>query len=386
MPDNKNIALYIHWPFCVSKCPYCDFNSFVAQDVNHREWLDAYKKELEYYYELTKGKIVTSIFFGGGTPSLMQPFVAEGVIDKIVSLWGICDDVEVSLEANPSSVEYDKFIDFAAAGINRVSIGVQSFDDRQLAFLGRKHSAEDAIKAIKIAAKSFDRYSFDLIYALPEQTACDWKKSLDNALSYAGGHISVYQLTIEKGTDFYTKYRRGDFTVLDDDCGGVLYEITQSIMEQYGLPSYEISNHAKKGEESKHNMTYWRYGDYIGVGPGAHGRFIVNGEKIATKGHRAPDIWIKKVNKTGCGSHEFEVISRKDRAIEALMMGLRLKEGIPLSRIELESGSSWKEIINPDKMENMIKEGFVSIEEDVLIPSSKAIQRLDSLLGYLLTE
>lgn len=380
----EQFGIYVHWPFCASKCPYCDFNSHVAETIDHQDWRDAYKAEISYFANLTKGRTVTSVFFGGGTPSLMEPETAGLVIDEIQRNWRISNDCEITLEANPTSVEIDRFRAFRTAGINRVSIGVQSLIERDLDFLGRKHDAAGALRAIESAQKVFDRYSFDLIYARPEQTADAWEKELRGAIALAGDHLSLYQLTIEKGTPFYMMHERGEFNIPDEELAGDLYEITQSVLEEAGMPAYEVSNHAKAGSESRHNLTYWRYTDYVGIGPGAHGRLTVDGVKQATRGHRAPEIWLERVASNGHGAHEFERLSARDRFTECLMMGLRLAEGIPLSRLEREGGDVFAKLIDPKKIEALRGEGLLEFDGQVLLARKAGLQRLNGLLSYLL--
>lgn len=378
-------ALYIHWPYCASKCPYCDFNSHVAQTIDHAAWRDAYAREMAYYAELTKGRTITSIFFGGGTPSLMEPQTVAHVIDTAQKLWRFSNSCEITLEANPTSIEIDKFRAFRSAGVNRVSVGVQSFDNDQLKFLGRQHDAGEAIKAIDTARTVFDRYSFDLIYARPQQTPEAWEKELVQALHYAGDHLSLYQLTIEPNTAFHTQYQRGDFTIPIDEEAGVLYELTQDIMGAHGLPAYEISNHARPGQESLHNLTYWRYGDYVGIGPGAHGRLTLESQKFATRGHRAPDIWLKQTADKGNGAHPFEEIAPRARLEEALMMGLRLQEGVPVSRLSDEADVDWTTIIPAPRIQAMVSEGMLIADDTRLTATPEGLQRLNGLLSYLLS-
>lgn len=382
--NNAMFALYIHWPFCASKCPYCDFNSHVADTIDHAAWRDAYIREMAYYADLTKGRTVTSIFFGGGTPSLMDPQTIETVIDTAQRFWHLSNDCEITLEANPTSIEINKFRAFRQAGVNRVSVGVQSLDNEQLAFLGREHTADDAIRALDTARAVFDRYSFDLIYARPNQTLAAWEAELAQALTYAGEHLSLYQLTIEPNTAFHTRYQRKEFDIPLDEEAAALYELTQAIMLAHGLPSYEISNHAKAGAESRHNLAYWRYADYVGVGPGAHGRLTLDGHKVGTRGHRAPDIWLRQTAERGNGAHPFEDIDRRARLEEALMMGLRLTEGVPLARLSDELGGDWQAVIAPKKIEAMIDEGMMTRNNDILIATPQGMQRLNGLLSYLL--
>jgi len=382
--QEQAFGIYVHWPFCASKCPYCDFNSHVADTIDHDAWRGAYKKGISYYAELTKGKTVTSIFFGGGTPSLMEPQTAGLVIDEIQKHWRISNDCEITLEANPTSVETEKFKAFRNAGINRVSMGVQSLKESDLSFLGRKHDAGQARAAISTAAKVFDRYSFDLIYARPEQTVKAWEEELREAITLAGDHLSVYQLTIEKGTPFYMQHERGEFKIPDEELAGDLYEATQTILEEAGMPAYEISNHARTGAESRHNMTYWRYTDYVGIGPGAHGRLTVDGVKQATRGHRAPDIWLQQTKEHGHGAHPFEMLSHKDRFTECLMMGLRLGEGIPITRLEQEGGQKFTNLIDPKKIEALHGEGLLEFDGLTLRATKAGLQRLNGVLSYLL--
>ncbi len=377
-------GIYVHWPFCASKCPYCDFNSHVAQTIDHDAWAEAYLKEIDYYAAKTPGRLVTSIFFGGGTPSLMKPATVQKVIDRITRRWHIANDIEITLEANPTSVEIGKFADFRTAGVNRVSIGVQALNNDDLKFLGREHDAGEARAAIDIAARTFDRYSFDLIYARPDQTPDAWNKELSEALAMGTSHLSLYQLTIEQGTPFYMRHERGEFKIPDEDAGGELYDITQERLEAAGMPAYEVSNHAKPGQESLHNLTYWRYGDYAGIGPGAHGRLTIDGHKYATRGHRAPDIWMDRVAGHGHGGHPDEPINRDQRVTEAVMMGLRLKEGLCLASLEAEAGKVWREIFDEKKIAALAREGLVVLENDRLIPTRDGLARLNGLLAYLL--
>ena len=377
-------GIYIHWPFCASKCPYCDFNSHVRQRIDQHVWADAYAREIEHYAALTEGKMVTSVFFGGGTPSLMEPDTAATVIAAIRKHWPMANDCEITLEANPTSIEADKFAGFRGAGIDRVSVGVQALNDADLKFLGRQHNKDQALRALDIARNTFDRYSFDLIYARPNQTPQAWETELREAMNYAGGHLSLYQLTIEKGTPFYTQYSRGDFSIPTNDEGGELYEITQRVLEDHGLPAYEISNHASEGQQSRHNLTYWRYYDYVGIGPGAHGRLTIDGNKVGTRGHRAPEIWLDKVAKDGHGSHPYEAIDTDQRFAEMLMMGLRLREGIQLSRFTEETGQSLDTYIPQTKLQSMIDEGYITITDTTITATQDGRQRLNGLLSYLL--
>ena len=380
----ESLSLYIHWPFCASKCPYCDFNSHVREAVDQQAWQDAYLKELSHYAVLTPGRRLTSIFFGGGTPSLMAPETANAIIEAASRHWTLDENAEITLEANPTSVETEKFSAFKDAGINRVSLGVQSLRDRDLKFLGRRHSAAEALKALGTAASHFDRYSFDLIYARPEQTIEDWRAELGEALFHANGHLSVYQLTIEPGTAFHTQHARGDFSIPDEETAGAFYEMTQNVLGAAGLPAYEISNHARPGQESRHNLAYWRYSDYVGVGPGAHGRLTLqDGNKVATRGHQAPEIWLERVRAQGHGGHPFDEITREQRFTEALMMGLRLREGVAISTLEREAGKSLSKTLNEKKLQTLADEDLIVTENGFICPTLAGMQRLNGVLAWL---
>lgn len=380
----KFFGIYIHWPFCASKCPYCDFNSHVRESVDQALWRDSLLAEIDTYAALTPGRTVTSVFFGGGTPSLMEPSTVGAVIDRVQRRWHIANDCEITLEANPTSVEADRFSAFRSAGVNRVSLGVQALNDKDLKFLGRRHDVAQALRALETARRHFDRYSFDLIYARPGQTEKDWEAELGQALGLSGGHLSLYQLTIEPGTPFYVQHRRGDFTIPDDDAAGGLYELTQAILEDAGLPAYEISNHAAAGQQSRHNLAYWRYDDYVGIGPGAHGRLTLDGKKQATRAHRAPEIWLEKVASQGHGSHKFEEIAPDQRFAEALMMGLRLKEGIALARLDEEAGRAWGQCLDAWRLKTLCDENMLALDDKTLRATPQGLQRLNSLLAYLL--
>ena len=377
-------GIYVHWPFCAAKCPYCDFNSHVAATIDHAAWRTAYALEIAYYATLTPGRTVTSIFFGGGTPSLMEPATVQMVIDEVARHWTVAADVEITLEANPTSIEIDKFASFRAAGVNRVSVGIQALEDQDLRFLGRRHSVREALQALDIARKTFDRISFDLIYARPGKRVKDWQQELELALTFAGDHLSLYQLTIEEGTPFYMQHGRGEFAIPDNDTGGALYEVTQDIMNAAGLPAYEISNHARPGQESIHNLAYWRYGDYAGVGPGAHGRLTLEGVKQATRGHRAPDIWLAKTTDQGHGAHPFEAVGSGQRFTEALMMGMRLREGVALDHLSKQLNLNWRQKLDLAKIELLSAEGMVELTDTHLRPTAAGMQRLNGVLSYLL--
>ncbi|HEX5600041.1 MAG TPA: radical SAM family heme chaperone HemW [Hyphomicrobiaceae bacterium] len=333
-------GVYIHWPFCASKCPYCDFNSHVRiGGIDEARFLAAFRRELRTVRERIGPRRVTSIFIGGGTPSLMQPSTVAGILDEIARLWEIEPGAEVTLEANPSSVEAGRFRGYRTAGVNRVSLGVQSLRDSDLKQLGRLHSVAEAKAAIAVASSTFERFSFDLIYARPGQTAEAWREELEEALAMAGGHLSLYQLTIEDGTPFAALYAAGKLRVPDGEHARALYELTNDVTAANGLPAYEISNHAVPGEESQHNLLYWRYGEYAGIGPGAHGRLIIGRERWATMNERVPERWLSQVEETGEGWIEAEPLSPREQADEMLLMGLRIDEGLDLDRLERIGGA-----------------------------------------------
>jgi putative oxygen-independent coproporphyrinogen III oxidase len=327
---HEPLALYVHWPFCVSKCPYCDFNSHVRESVDQAAWRDALLADLAHEAGLTPGRRLGSIFFGGGTPSLMPPATVAALIEAAGRHWDFADDIEITLEANPSSVEAARFGDLARAGVNRVSLGLQSLDDAALRFLGRAHGVAEGLAALEVAQAAFARVSFDLIYALPGQSEAAWEAMLTRALGLGTGHLSLYQLTIEPGTRFATLAAKGELAPLDPELGATLFELTRDRTAAAGLPAYEISNHARPGEESRHNLTYWRYGDYVGVGPGAHGR---RGGTASVR-RKKPENWIAAVGRNGQGIEAEEALDQETQAIETLLMGLRLGEGVDLGRIE----------------------------------------------------
>jgi len=334
----RPLAIYVHWPFCLAKCPYCDFNSHVRGAIDGDRWRRALLRELSHFATFTPGHAATSLFFGGGTPSLMAPGTVAQVIAAVGRHWPLDADFEVTLEANPTSVEAGRFRAYRAAGVNRLSLGVQSFDDPTLGFLGREHDARTARAALELAHATFPRVSFDLIYAVPGQTGAAWRRELATALGLAGDHLSLYQLTIEPATGFAGAVRRGAWVPLDDDRAAALYDQTQAQCATAGLAAYEISNHARPGAACRHNLTYWRYGDYVGVGPGAHGRFVAAGERRATRQRTKPEAWLAAVEAQGHGTAEQTPIEPRTAAEEALLMGLRLTEGVDPRRIEALAG------------------------------------------------
>lgn len=338
---SPGFGVYVHWPFCAAKCPYCDFNSHVRhQPVDQERFARAFATELATMRARTGPREVTSVFLGGGTPSLMKPETVGAVLEAIAANWTIVDNAEITLEANPSSVEAERFRGYRSAGVNRVSLGVQALNDADLRFLGRLHNVEEALHAIGLAREIFPRLSFDLIYARPGQKPDAWAAELKQAIGYAVDHLSLYQLTIEEGTRFFQLYNAGKFQIPDGEHAAELYAITQEVTAAHGLPAYEISNHARPGAESRHNLTYWRYGEYVGVGPGAHGRFVEGGRRIVTIAEKMPERWADLVEERGHGVTGGETLNRSEEADEFLLMGLRLVEGIDLARYEQLSGKS----------------------------------------------
>ena len=349
-------GVYIHWPFCAAKCPYCDFNSHVRHvAVDQDAYVKAFLAEMTAMRAISGSRTVTSIFMGGGTPSLMKPETVDAILSGIARHWHVPDGIEITMEANPSSVEAERFRGYRAAGVNRVSLGVQALNDRDLKFLGRLHNVEDALRAVKLAREIFPRMSFDLIYARPGQTGEEWTRELNEAISYAVDHLSLYQLTIEEGTPFFGLHKAGKIVIPDQDAAAELYEITQAVTAAAGMPAYEVSNHAQPGAESRHNLTYWRYGDYAGIGPGAHGRLTSGGRKFATATHRTPEEWLKLVGEQGHGMVDRDALETDEQADEMLLMGLRLREGLDLARWSMLSGRE----IDPDREAFLLSHGFV---------------------------
>ena len=381
MNISTDLGIYIHWPFCEKKCPYCDFNSHVSGNIDHLKWLSAYLNELRYHANLTSGRIINSIFFGGGTPSLMKPYVVEKILDEIHSLWSCSNDIEITAEANPSSSETQLFSDFKTAGINRVSIGVQSLNNRSLDFLGRLHGANEAKNAIKVATKIFPRVTFDLIYALPGQSRLAWKRELSQAIKLARGHLSLYQLTIEPGTEF----SKNRIAVANERDGAALYELTQEITDRENLPAYEISNHAKKGQESRHNLTYWKSGDYLGIGPGAHGRITNSTKTEIMQNYRQPDMWLNFAIKRKYGQQKRSTLNQSERRDEIILMGLRLIEGISLKHFNLLTGQHLIETVDKNKIKNLSEQGYLSLKKGFLKTTLAGRLRLNAMLSYLLT-
>lgn len=373
-------AVYVHWPFCLSKCPYCDFNSHVrAGGIDEQRFVRAYAREIAHMAALTGPREVRSIFFGGGTPSLMRPASVAAILDCVAAHWFLAPDAEITLEANPTSVEAENFAGYRSAGVNRVSLGVQALNDRDLQALGRLHDVREALAAVAIATSQFERVSFDLIYARPEQTLGPWREELSRAIAIGAGHLSLYQLTIEPETPFAALHAKGRLVVPDDDQARALYELTQEITEGAGLRAYEISNHARPGEECRHNLIYWRMGEWAGIGPGAHGRVWVEGERRAMVTVRAPEAWTAQVETQGHGLALSEPVSAADQAQEYLLMGLRLAEGINLARYERLAG----EPLEPNRLAALSADGLLSREATRLRASAEGRLVLNRLIAEL---
>ncbi len=375
--EQEPLALYVHWPFCVSKCPYCDFNSHVRAEIDQDLWRNALLADLAHEARLLPGRRLTSIFFGGGTPSLMDSATVEAIIAAAKAHWPAADDVEITLEANPNSVEADRFVDLSSAGVNRLSLGLQSFDDSALAFLGRAHSAAEGQRALDIAQRQFGRVSFDLIYALPGDTEETWRRTLSRALAAGTSHLSLYQLTIEPGTRFAAMVARGDLQPLDADEAATLYEVTAEMTAAAGLPGYEISNYARPGHESRHNLTYWRYGDYAGVGPGAHGRRLDQ----RTVRHRKPENFLSAIGRNGHGIVEEAALSPNEAADEALVMGLRLAEGVDVEAIASRFG--YPSVVDWHEVDRLVGSGHLTRETGRIALTDHGRLLLDHILGRI---
>nr|WP_295372886.1 radical SAM family heme chaperone HemW [uncultured Sphingosinicella sp.] len=373
------LALYVHWPFCVSKCPYCDFNSHVRETVDQERWRDALLADLGYEARQQPVGQLGSIFFGGGTPSLMPPSTVAAIIEAAEAHWGFARGIEITLEANPSSVEASRFADLAKAGVNRVSLGLQSLGDEALRFLGRAHGVAEGLAALATAQSVFERVSFDLIYALPDQSEQAWEHELCKALSFGTGHLSLYQLTVEPGTRFAALAAKGELPETDPDRSAGLYELTQEMTAAAGLPSYEISNHARPGEESRHNLAYWRYQPYLGVGPGAHGRR----RGVATQRHKKPENWLAALSRTGHGIVEEASIKAGDRGVEALLMGLRLNEGVDLRRIERLSERPADALVNMSAVAKLQNQGLIEQTNQRLRVTAAGMLLLDAILAEI---
>ncbi len=377
------LALYIHWPFCLAKCPYCDFNSHVRDRIPQARFARALRTELAWEAARLGRRPLASIFFGGGTPSLMEPDTVAALIADATALFDPAPDLEITLEANPTSVELARLAGFRAAGVNRVSLGIQSLDAGALQMLGRQHSAAQATEALEAARSTFPRVSFDLIYARPGQSVAAWQAELRQALALCADHLSLYQLTVEPGTGFEALHRRGELVLPDDDLAAELYHATLDACAAQGLQAYEVSNLAQPGGESRHNLAYWRYADYAGIGPGAHGRITLDGSLVATRRHRAPEPWADRVERQGHGSTAEERIGPRDRAREMLLMGLRLTEGVDAARFAARTGIPLSDALDPDVLDQALEAGYVTQADGRLAATLDGRLRLDALLAQM---
>ena len=378
------IALYVHWPFCRAKCPYCDFNSHVRPVVDQERWRRALLAELDHFAAEVGPMRLTSIFFGGGTPSLMPAATVAAVIDRAVRHFPADPTIEITLEANPTSVDAERFRGYRTAGVDRVSLGVQALDDAALRALGREHDVAEALAALDLAAATFPRFSLDLIYARPGQTAAAWQAELERALALAGDHLSLYQLTIEPGTVFHARARAGTLKPLPDGRQAELFELTQELTRAAGFATYEVSNHARPGGESRHNLTYWRYQPYLGIGPGAFGRLPGGAGRVGTSTKRVPEAWLEAVERDGHGEQERERLTPSDLVIEALLTGLRLAEGVPTARLEaLDPG--WRSCINEQALQTLIEADWITNEPELLGLTHRGRLYLDAVLRELVT-
>ena len=379
----RDVALYVHWPFCLSKCPYCDFNSHVRDVIPERRFAAALRTELAHEAARLGRRRLVSIFFGGGTPSLMRPESVADLIELARTLFDAAPDLEVTLEANPTSVEAARLRGFREAGVTRISLGVQALEDEALRGLGRAHSAADAIAALELARSLFPRISFDLIYARPGQTLPAWRAELDRALALVSDHLSLYQLTIEPGTRYEALHRQGLIALPDDDSAAALYEETADVAARHGLEPYEVSNYARPGAQSRHNLAYWRYQDYAGIGPGAHGRLTLDGGLFATRRHRAPEPWVTRVERSGSGETSCTPLSMRDRTREMLLMGLRLSEGIGAAAFLARTGTALASALDAGVLRAAEEEGYLVWHDDCLRATPSGRLRLDALLGAL---
>lgn len=373
------LALYIHWPFCVSKCPYCDFNSHVRENVDQVAWRAALLADMAHEARVAGGRPLTSIFFGGGTPSLMPPETVAALIEAAQSHWGLADGIEITLEANPSSVEAARFADLARAGINRVSLGLQALENEALHFLGRAHNVAEGLAALETAQAHFARVNFDLIYARPDQSEANWAAELGRALGFGTTHLSLYQLTIEPGTRFATLVSQGKLTPSDPEHGATLFELTAAMTTAAGVPAYEVSNHARTGDESRHNLSYWRYDDYIGIGPGAHGRR----GGLATLRHKKPENWMNGITRNATGLQSETPLSPGEQAREALLMGLRLRDGVDLTRIAARSGIAPAQLVDHSQVVRLQSHGLIEADRARLRVTPAGMLLLDHILGEI---
>jgi putative oxygen-independent coproporphyrinogen III oxidase len=382
MAGAEPLALYIHWPFCVSKCPYCDFNSHVRESVDEARWTRALLADLDHAAELAPDRELVSLFFGGGTPSLMPPAAVAALIARARRHWPAAENLEITLEANPNSADRERFRAYRSAGVNRLSLGVQALDGEALALLGRRHDKSEAITALEAAREIFPRFSFDLIYARPGQSGDAWRRELGEALLLAADHLSLYQLTIEPGTRFATLASRGALSLPDEETAAQLYELTQEVLGAAGLPAYEVSNHARPGAECRHNLAYWRYEDYLGIGPGAEGRVGRDGGKFATRQARSPERWLSAVETAGTGLDETLLLSREAEIEERLMMGLRLAEGVSRAAVERTAGCSLEALFG-SSLPPLVEGGFLSLDRERLAATGAGRQRLNAVLAAL---
>ncbi len=382
----RDLALYVHWPFCLAKCPYCDFNSHVRERIDQDRWRRALLGELARYGGEIGPRRLTSLFFGGGTPSLMDGESVAAVIEAASAAFRPAEAVEITLEANPTSVEAGRFAAYREAGVNRLSLGVQSLDPEALAFLGRQHSVEEALNALALARATFPRVSFDLIYALPGQSPAAWGAELRRALAFGSEHLSLYQLTLEEGTRFHAAARRGELSLPGEADQAALFQLTQEETAAAGLPAYEISNHARPGCQSRHNLTYWLYGDYLGIGPGAHSRLTLDGRRWAQRQHRAPEVWLERVEGAGHGQQARERLSRDRQLEEMTMMGLRLSDGIPRLQFEARLGAAVESLLPAERLRSLREEGLLDLDAQGIRATAEGRARLNPLLGYLLAQ
>ena len=380
-PDPDTFAVYVHWPFCEAICPYCDFNVARARGVDEAEWVSALKSELQHMASMTQGRMVTSVFFGGGTPSLMSPQSVSQLIDEVARLWTLGARAEMTLEANPTDGEVEKFHGFAQSGINRLSLGVQSLRDADLKLLGRWHDARQALGAYEAARQAFNNVSCDLIYARPGQTLGAWQDELQDMLDLEPDHLSLYQLTIEPGTAFERKYARGDLIMPDEAVMADLYALSQSLCEAHGLPAYEVSNHGRPDTQSAHNLSYWCYQDYIGVGPGAHGRITIDGEKFSIQTVKKPKEWLAQTSQDGHGFGTMEALACDAQGMEMMLMGLRLCEGVDMRSYEQIAGRK----LNSTKVSALQMDGLIETKASIIRPTSKGRMMLDHVLMRLLS-
>jgi len=378
-------GIYLHWPFCLSKCPYCDFNSHVAASIDQAAWRRALLAELDHFADETAGRRVTSIFFGGGTPSLMEPATTAALLERIAARWPLAEGVEITLEANPGTIDAPRFRDFRSAGVNRLSMGLQALNDSDLRFLGRRHDVAGALTAVELARGIFPRISFDLIYARPGQTVAGWDAELRQAIALAADHLSLYQLTIEEGTAFHPAHARGDFILPDEDASAEMFDLTQELCDAAGLPAYEVSNHARPGAECRHNLLYWQGGDYLGIGPGAHGRLTdPSGAAWALKQYRAPQRWLSEVAAQGHATQERTRLTVEERCEELVMMGLRLRDGLSAAAFAAHAGRPLEQALNRSGLAMMMEDGFVAWTGDRLQATPKGRLVLNAVIAELL--